>query len=836
MPTRSKLGLPSWLGSGQAPIIITMMKFKHIRTRYMVIVLAAFLAIQLAGLLTIKFATDRHATVLAEEQIAIGEQLFVNLLQHNTASLKQGVQLLAADGAMADAASSQDAELIKFVLEGYQSRIHAQLAYFMSPDASQVIGTVDMGMHDLRQIILENQTGTLKFGMIEGKPYQLVTVPIKSATLQGWLVMGFALDARLGAQIRQLTHLDVTFLQKTPQHGWTLLSSTADSALSNLLVKTVADFYGQKLSPHRMEMHGQSYQIKIRSLHETKQEAVLVVLQGSITPLIADLTQLFKYFLWLTLIGAILLAGLIWLVTRKTTSAIDHLAKHTSELVAGYDVPPVQLRVNDEMVAMATALNRLQEVSLQRSQSSQQLAFDDALTGLSNRLSLQQALQQAVALHADTQQKMGLVLVNLQRFKQINQTFGRDFGDAVLRQVGQLFKQHLPGDHDMVARLDADQFAVLLQQADQAKTTRYADKIQQLFEQPVTVQGQVIEVSAAIGIALYPEHGTDEATLLRHADTALQAAVSKKSPWIVYNTALEIDQAETLALTDDLKQAIEHNQFLLYIQPKIDLTSRRVLGGEALIRWVHPERGMLLPDQFIPVAEQTGIINEITHWMLLRACQVLAEFQKQGLRSILSVNLSARDLHNIDLPEQIAHLLSAHELQASALKLEVTERSLMQDPERAESALRKLAALGLHIAIDDFGTGYSALRQLAQLQVKEVKVDRSFVMFMDKHASDASIVKSTIDLAHNLGLNVVAEGIESEQVLNQLIRLGCHEGQGFFIGKPMPEKDFSIWLERWEGQNEIQIDVNIGDELSYDVDPLDNDPQSQDPFKLDNLS
>ncbi|MEZ0211044.1 MAG: putative bifunctional diguanylate cyclase/phosphodiesterase, partial [Methylophilus sp.] len=243
------------------------------------------------------------------------------------------------------------------------------------------------------------------------------------------------------------------------------------------------------------------------------------------------------------------------------------------------------------------------------------------------------------------------------------------------------------------------------------------------------------------------------------------------------------------------------------------------LGGEALIRWVHPEKGMIFPDQFIPFAEQTGIISEITNWMLQRACQVLADYRSQGLYMSLAVNLSTRDLNNMQLPEQIEALLKTHRLDAKALKLEITEGSLMQDPERAETVVRKLAMMGLHLAIDDFGTGYSSLAYLRQLPVQELKIDRSFVMFMDKNAGDASIVKSTIDLAHNLGLTVVAEGIENEEVLGQLAKLGCNEGQGYFIGKPMPEKDFSIWLERWEGQNEIDID--IGDDLSFAINPLD---------------
>ena len=241
---------------------------------------------------------------------------------------------------------------------------------------------------------------------------------------------------------------------------------------------------------------------------------------------------------------------------------------------------------------------------------------------------------------------------------------------------------------------------------------------------------------------------------------------------------------------------------------------------------------MIFPDQFIPFAEQTGVISDITNWMLNRACEVLAEYKRQGLQMSLAVNLSTRDLNNIELPEQLAMLLAQFGLDTGSLKLEITEGSLMQDPERAETVVRKLAGMGLHLSIDDFGTGYSSLAYLRQLPVQELKIDRSFVMFMDKNVSDASIVKSTIDLAHNLGLRVVAEGIENEGVLGQLAKLGCDEGQGYFIGKPMPEKDFSVWLERWEGQDQVEINVDIGDDMRFAANPLDPVPDEKSTFKL----
>lgn len=814
-----------------------MIKFKHIRSRIAFTFLTVVVAIQLAGLIPLKYALVKHANTLAEDQIDVGQRVFVSLLQHNTQSLKQATQVLAADFAFREAVATNDAETIESALESYQGRIRAQIAFYISNDENLVVGTSDakaiLKSLDARQAIIQSNAGTLQFDIVDDKPYQLITVPVKAPETIGWIVMGFAVDSQLASQINQLTHLDVTFVQKTSTKDWQLVSSTADKALSNLLLKTVADLYRQRLTLHSVDLNDQTYHLKIRALHETPDEALLVVLQGSVAPFTQDLNILFKVMLVLTLIGVVIFAVLIWYVSRKTTEPIAELVKDADKIAMGDYETEIQVSSTDEVGYLAKAMNGMREAVLQRSLRIQRLAFNDELTGLSNRLAFNQGVHQAISTHADSQQKLSVIVINIHRFKPINQTLGRDFGDDLLRHVGQVLKQNVLSEQDMVARLDADEFAVLLQHTDQAKATRYADKIQQVFEQPVSVQGQAIDVRTGIGIALYPDHGVDEEALLNHAETALQESRAKKSPWIVYNTALEIDQSETLTLISDLKQAIQHDQLLLYIQPKIDITTRRAVGGEALIRWVHPEKGMIFPDQFIPFAEQTGVISDITNWMLLRACQVLADFQKQGLRLSLAVNLSTRDLNNMQLPAQIAHLLSSHGLEAKALKLEITEGSLMQDPERAELVVKKLAAMGLHLAIDDFGTGYSSLAYLRQLPVQELKIDRSFVMFMDKNSGDASIVKSTIDLAHNLGLMVVAEGIENEYVLNQLARLGCNEGQGYFIGKPMPEKDFSIWLQRWEGQNEIEID--IGDDLSFAINPLEDNQQPSDPFKLDNI-
>lgn len=814
-----------------------LIQFKHIRTRIAVVFLSVVVILQLAGLVPMKFSLTHHANKIAENQIEIGERIFVSLIQHNTQSYKQAAQVLAADYAFREAVASADIETIESALTNYQSRIHAEVAYYVSDDGAMVVSTANSQEAyrkvDLKQASQQFNSGKLKFDIIDGKPFQLISVPVKAPVVIGWIVLGFKIDHNLANQIKQLTNLDVTFIQKTPQKNWQLVSGTLSAESGNALIHAISGIYREQLSIHSIEMDDKEYHLKMRSLYEgANGESLMVVLQGSVTRFVEDLNTLFLTMLLLTMVGIGLLAAVIWYIARKLVQPITELAENVSEMTQGNYDHEIQINRSDELGHLGKLFNDMREAIQQRTRRIQRLAFNDELTGLSNRLAFMQGIGSAILAHGESKDKFSVIVINVNRFKPINNTLGRDFGDDLLRHVGQVLKENVYTGFDMVARLDADEFAVLLQHADQTKATAYAAKINAVFDRPVHVQGQSIDVRTGIGVAVYPEHGMDEESLLNHAETAQHESKSKKTDWIVYNAALEIDQSETLTLISDLKEAISQNQLLLYIQPKIDVATRKVLGGEALIRWVHPEKGMIFPDQFIPFAEQTGVISDITNWMLNRACEVLAEYKRQGLHMSLAVNLSTRDLNNIGLPEQLAVLLAQYGLDTKALKLEITEGSLMQDPERAEAVVRKLAGMGLHLSIDDFGTGYSSLAYLRQLPVQELKIDRSFVMFMDKNVSDASIVKSTIDLAHNLGLKVVAEGIENEGVLGQLAKLGCDEGQGYFIGKPMPEKDFSVWLERWEGQDQVEINVDIGDDMRFAANPLEPVLDEKSTFKL----
>ena len=338
---------------------------------------------------------------------------------------------------------------------------------------------------------------------------------------------------------------------------------------------------------------------------------------------------------------------------------------------------------------------------------------------------------------------------------------------------------------------------MLLTQSDAAGAIAVAHRIAKSFEEPLAFEDQTVDLSAGIGIACWPFHALDADTLLSRAEVAMYAAKSKTTGTQLYDAALDSGSTQTLSLLTELRHAVEHGELRLYLQPKIDLSHSGVVAAEALVRWQHPQRGLVPPMDFIPFAEQTGFVRQLTLWMFEEAARSWRVLQDSEHALRISINLSTRDLLDLEFPQRLDALLAKHDVPASAFCLEITESAIMDDPLRAEGTLNRLHERGFKLSIDDFGTGYSSLAYLKRLPVDELKIDKSFVMAMEKDDDDAKIVRSTIDLAHNLGLSVVAEGVENAVVYNRLKELRCDEAQGYFMGKPMPAADFSVWRTRW---------------------------------------
>jgi len=423
----------------------------------------------------------------------------------------------------------------------------------------------------------------------------------------------------------------------------------------------------------------------------------------------------------------------------------------------------------------------------------QHMAYYDTLTNLPNRNMLYDRLLNAIRTDSGEGKSMALLLMDLDRFKEINDTLGHHRGDLLLQQVGSRLRRVLWAP-DIVARLGGDEFAILLPRlAAAADVNVVVQKILKALEAPFPIEGLPIAVEASIGIALYPDHGGNPDSLLQRADVAMYAA-KKSGGYVIYDAKHDQHSPRRLALLGELRHAIDRDQLLLHYQPEIDFTTRRVRGVEALARWQHPEHGFIPPDQFIPSAEQTGLIKPLTRWVLDVALRQCEAWRRAGIRLDMAVNLSARNLHDPQLPDQVAELLKTYGVAPTVLKLEITESAIMADAGRAMDILTRLRDIGVRLSIDDFGTGYSSLGYLDRLPVDEVKIDRSFTMDLLGNGNGAMIVPCTIDLGHRLGLRVVAEGVEDQEVWDRLAALGCDAAQGYHMSRPLPAEALAHWL------------------------------------------
>jgi diguanylate cyclase (GGDEF)-like protein len=435
----------------------------------------------------------------------------------------------------------------------------------------------------------------------------------------------------------------------------------------------------------------------------------------------------------------------------------------------------------------------LQKESLKaRAEENEHLALNDQLTGLPNRTMFTRMLAGAIDDGGAAAAHTSVVLMDLDRFKDVNDTLGHDVGDLLLKEVGARLTR-VARASEQPARLGGDEFAVLVP-GDRAAAEEVARRLVSQFIEPFRVDGMSLEVAPSIGIANYPRDGDVGHVILRRAEIAMYEAKESTSRIEMYSPDIDHYTPDRLELAGELRRAIEQNQLLLHCQPKVDLTTGTVVGVEALVRWQHPVRGLMFPDEFIPLAEQTGIIRPLTTWVLDEALRVCRRAMDRGMRLPIAVNLSARNLLDSRFVEQVEALLRANHVEPELLILEVTESSMVEEASHVQASLHALESMGVLLSIDDFGTGYSSLAYLQRLPVGELKIDRSFVRRLGEEAGSVPIVRAAVDLGKALELLVVAEGVETESAATILRGLGCQSAQGFHFASPMPEEDLFAWL------------------------------------------
>jgi diguanylate cyclase len=438
--------------------------------------------------------------------------------------------------------------------------------------------------------------------------------------------------------------------------------------------------------------------------------------------------------------------------------------------------------------------------SIRHSRASELQALHDDLTGLPNRRSFQARSQSAIRHAEKNAERVAVMILDLDRFKEINDTLGHHSGDRVLREIGRRLEALAPNE-GCIARFGGDEFALLAPVLPSAAPPHVlAAALCQTLEQPFLLDGFKLHVGSSIGIALYPDHGSDIDTLLQRADIAMYRAKDRRTSFELYSTDLDRNSRRRLAIQGELHDAMTTGQLTLAYQPKIDVRTGELLGVEALARWDHPVHGVLSPCEFVPLAEHSGLIQSLTKYLVSEALGQLQRWRDAGLDIHVAVNLSAQSLQDVDLPVELADLLWTTGVPASSLTLELTESSIMADLPRAMRVLNALHAMGIRLAIDDFGTGYSSLSYLRQLPVNELKIDQSFVKGAVANQNDAIIIRSTLDLGRNLGLVIVAEGVEEQEHWDLLERLGCDCAQGFFVAKPLRADALLPWYRhRLEG-------------------------------------
>ncbi len=466
-------------------------------------------------------------------------------------------------------------------------------------------------------------------------------------------------------------------------------------------------------------------------------------------------------------------------------------------------VPFIELMVSLVLfggsIFVATVV-RLSLLSIEELQKAAEIerhrALHDELTDLPNRALLHERIDQAILDARRNNSPIAVLLMDLDRFKEINDTLGHYYGDYVLQLIAPRLRSCIR-ESDTISRLGGDEFAVVLPGVNLEKAAAISEKIVHAMEESFQIEGNDLHLDISIGIAMYPEHGLDSDTLLQHADIAMYEAKRCEGNYAVYDAEQDQHSMDRLMLTVDLRKAVEKDQLVLYYQPKFSLVENRVCGVEALVRWQQPEQGsLLLPDDFIPVAEQTGLIRPLTYWVLDSAFAQLHHWQQAGHHIPIAINLSAKNLHDSETYTQVRDLLAKWQVNAADITLEITESSMMADPARAFRIIEDLHSLGIQFAVDDFGTGYSSLSNLKQLPATELKIDKTFVMDMLRDENDMVIVKATIDLANNLGLRPIAEGVEQKAILEELARLGCETVQGFHICPPLAAKDVLAHIHR----------------------------------------
>lgn len=761
------------------------------------VVLTSGVATGVAVLISAKSAVERQT----ERELVVAKSVFDQLVAQRFTQLSDSVTVLAADFGFRQAAATGDEPTIASVLENHSVRVGADLSVLIDLDGNLLARSGEapgLGSGpDWRELVtqLRRDDFIQSVSAIDERPYQLVAVPVMAPEKISWLMMGFAIDDELVSELKAITGLDLTFFGPS-NAGYPVAATTLDAAHGNQLqsaVERLANVGNTQLQSLALAEEDFLALVEVFGADPAR---LLAVLQLSLTEAFAPYERLKLQLL--SIFAAILTVAVAIgvRVARGLTGPIERLSEAARRIGEGDYAVHFDVEGQDEVGRLGRTLTFMRTEIAERERRIVYQSHHDELTGLANRYLAADRLGQSIARARRDGDECCVALLDLNRFKAINDSLGHPVGDQVLRKLAFRLESTIRSG-DTTARLGGDDFLIVFDSLDPEACARLLRRdILPVLSQPVEVGDMHVQMSVSVGVAAFPRHGKDADELIRRAEIAMYEAKGSQEVLKLYEAGSDEGHLRQLAIVADLPRALENGELRVHYQPQAAMRDGAELHAEALARWVHPKFGNVSPEEFIGVLERSGNIGQLTAWLLDTVGAQAARWREAGFDVQVSVNLSALDVMSPELTGLVGRCLTRHNLRPSNLALEVTESAIMSDPVHAIARLGELRATGHRIAIDDFGTGYSSLGQLRQLPVDELKIDKSFVMHLSEGSEDALIVRSTIDLAHALGLEVVAEGVETEQAWDFLDALDCERVQGYYLSKPLTAEQYTRRLER----------------------------------------
>ena len=757
------------------------------RNRLLVLIIGLIAVTQTVTLVAVLASTRRNVEARAVEQLAAGGSYALQLVQFRASQLASGVAVLAADFGFREAVSSSDVPTILSAASNHSRRIDADLLLVVDTRGKLIASTEDVdrgfaaSMDDLIDRAQMNP-GQPHFALRSGRLYQFFAAPVQAPDTIAWLVMGFAVDDALARKIGDLVGVDASFIAVDGAMPRTV-ASTLDHEVAIPLDALSGKGGAGDPDTGMLQVGNEEFLAHVVSI-EPANDAMHLVLLKPAREVLAPFHAI-RNAMYLVSGTALLLAMFVAvLLGRSATRPIGNLVAAARRIEGGQYDEPIDVQGSEEFRRLAGTLNAMQQRVAEREARIRHQAYHDELTGLPNRAQAEGELARLLT-EAGGQSCVTAMVIHLSNLRELNASLGHGIADEVLRQTARrLVIACRPGE--FVARLGASRYLMLLTRRHAAQhAPRLAAMIIDTVKETLTVDQVEIELQVRAGLCTSPEQGGAADEMIRRAEIALHDAEESRDRIGVFRVGSDEEHRRRLEMMTDLRRAIENNELHLAFQPKIAIATRRVTSVEALVRWNHPRLGAISPSEFVPLAEQTGGSRQLTDWVLRTAIHQMAEWQKDDLVLDVAVNLSAGDIVDAGLGDAILRLLARYRVAATSLVLEITESAMMRDPGTSARNMELLRVAGVRFAIDDFGTGYSSLSQLRKLPVDELKIDRSFVSRAHLDTDDASIVSSTIELGHNLGLKVVAEGVEEADTLLMLRALGCDYAQGYLISRPL---------------------------------------------------